>query len=305
MELRHLRYFVAVAEELNFRRAADRLGMAQPPLSQQIRNLEAELGVVLFDRAHRRVRLTAAGSVFLASARDILEQSERAIRNVRRADRGELGKLTVGYTSLIHYPFVREVLRLYRARYPEVEIILRDLVTIEQMQRLNTNTLDVSFATYASFALNSLKQGQLAHECILREPVVAVLPAEHRLAGHVSIPLAALAVDPWVWFARQFDPTTYDYMMRLFEQAGFHPTVAQEVNQAQLIIDLVAAGMGVSLVPASATRLASNEVVYRPIAEPTPMVEFDIVWRQDDTSPLVQAFLGVVQDIATRTTGGA
>lgn len=303
MELRHLRYFVAVAEELNFRRAAYRLGMAQPPLSQQIRNLETELGVVLFDRTHRRVQLTAAGCVFLEDARDILAQSERAIRHVRRADSGELGQLTVGYTSLIHYPFLREVLRLYRARYPEVEITLRDMVTIEQMQRLHTNTLDISFAAYASFALRFLQQEQLAHECILHEPAVAVLPADHRLAGQEAIPLAALADERWIWFARRFDPTTYDYMMRLFEQAGFHPNVVQQVNQAQLFIDLVAAGLGVSLVPASAARLPGDGIVYLPIAEPTPMVEFDIVWRREDTSALVRAFLGVVRDVATGTTG--
>lgn len=302
MELRHLRYFVAVAEELNFHRAADRLFIAQPPLSQQIRNLEAELGVVLFDRSHRRVRLTAAGCVFLEDARDILAQSEWALRHVRRADRGELGRLTVGYTSLIHYPFLREVLRLYRDRYPGVEITLRDMVTIEQMKRLHTNTLDISFAAYASFALTSLKQEEFAHECILRESVVAVLPPDHRLANLVPIPLAALADEPWVWFARPFDPTTYDYMMRLFEQAGFRPTVTQEVNQAQLFIDLVAAGMGVSLVPASAARRPDDGVDYLPIAKPAPTVEFDIVWRREDTSPLVQSFISVVRDIATGTT---
>jgi len=304
MELRHLRYFVAVAEELHFHRAADRLAMAQPPLSQQIRNLEAELGVVLFERAHRRVRLTAAGCIFLEDAREILARSEWAVRRLRRADRGELGHLTVGYTSLLHYPFFREVLRLYRDRYPEVEITLRDMVTIEQMQRLHANTLDISFAAYASFALTSLTRKELAHECILREPVVAVLPTDHRLARHVPIPLTALAGEPWIWFARPFDPMTYDYMMRLFEQAGFRPTVTQEVNQAQLFIDLVAAGMGVSLVPASAARPEGDGVVYLPIAEPAPTVEFDIVWRRDDTSPLVRAFIGVVRDTATGAPGG-
>jgi len=300
MEIRHLRYFVAVAEDLNFRRAAERLAMAQPPLSQQIHALEEELGVLLFDRARRQVRLTTAGRVFLEDARDILARSERAVGRARRADRGELGQLTVGYTSLFHYPFFRDALRLYRVRYPGVEVILRDLVTIEQMRRLHTNTLDISFATYASFAITSLELEQLAYECILREPVVAVLPTDHCLAGRVPLPLAALADEPWIWFAHPFDPTTYDYMTRLFEQAGFRPTVAQEVNQAQLFIDLVAAGMGVSLVPRSAARSGGGGVVYLAIAAPTPTVECDIVWRRDNTSPLVQAFLGVVRDTATR-----
>lgn len=298
MELRHLRYFVRVAEELSFRQAAERLSMAQPPLSRQIHNLETELGVLLFDRTKRNVQLTTAGQVFLGDAREILAHADRAARNARRAGRGELGQLTVGYTSLIHYPFVREVLRVYRSRYPGVELTLRDLVTIEQMQRLNTKTLDISFAAYASFALTSLDQQQLAHECILREPAVAVLPSDHRLAGEKSISLVALAADPWIWFARTFDPTTYDYMMRLFENAGFRPMVAQEVNQALLSIDLVGAGMGVSLVPASAVPEDCDGVVYLSIADPSPTVEFDIVWRHDDTSPLVRAFLAVVREVA-------
>lgn len=298
MEIRHLRYFVAVAETLNFSRAAERLAMAQPPLSQQIHDLENELGVILFDRTHRNVRLTTAGRVFLEDARAILARSEQAIGRARRADRGELGQLTVGYTSLIHYPFFRDVLRLYRARYPEVELTLRDLVTFEQMRQLHTNTLDISFATYASFAITSLELEQLAYESILLEPAVAILPADHRLAGQAPIPLATLAGEPWVWFAHTFDPTTHDYMTRLFEQAGFRPTVAQEVTQEQILIDLVAAGMGVSLAPRSAARAAGEGVVYLAIAEPTPTVEFNIVWRRSDTSPLVRAFLSVVRDIA-------
>ncbi len=299
VELRHLRYFVTVAEELNFRRAAHRLGMAQPPLSQQIQKLEAELGVILFDRSQRRVRLTASGQVFLADARDILARAEGARQRVQRAERGELGQLTVGYTSLIHYPFVHKVLRLYRTRFPGVELVLRDLVTIEQMQQLHTNTLDISFAAYASFALTALEQERLAYECILREPAVAVLPTDHCLAKLGAIPLLALANEPWIWFARPFDPTTYDYMMRLFEQTGFRPNVAQEVNQAQLFVDLVAAGLGVSLMPTSAAREPADGVVYRAVTEPTPMVEFDIIWRCDNTSPLVAAFRDVVREIAS------
>ena len=179
------------------------------------------------------------------------------------------------------------------------------MVTIEQMRWLHINTLNISFAAYATFALTSFEREQLAHTCILREPVVAVLPTDHRLVGRVPIPLAALASEEWVWFARPFDPTTYGYMMRLFKRAGFRPIVAQEVNQAQLFIGLVAAGLGVSLLPASATRETGAKVVYVPVAEPTPMVEFDIAWRRDETSPLVRAFLEVVNDIATEQAGHA
>jgi len=277
--------------------------MSQPPLSQQIQKLEAELGVTLFDRSQRRVRLTTPGLVFLADAHNVLARAEEAKQRVQRAGRGELGQLTVGYTSLIHYPFVHNVLRLYRTRFPGVEIVLHDLVTIEQMRQLHTNSLDISFAAYASFALTALEQEQLAYECILREPAIAVLPADHCLAKRDAIPLLALADEPWIWFARPFDPTTYDYMMRLFEQAGFRPNVTQEVNQSQLVVDLVTAGLGVSLLPTSAAREPADGVVYRTIAAPTPMVEFDIIWRRDSTSPLVTAFRGVVREIAAAALG--
>ncbi|GCE28942.1 LysR family transcriptional regulator [Dictyobacter alpinus] len=298
MELRHLRYFVAVAEELNFRRAAERLSMAQPPLSQQIHDLEKDLGVQLFDRSNRTVQLTVAGRVFLTEAYDILARSERAVRRAQRANRGELGQLTLGYTSLTYNPLFPQILRLHRMRYPEVELILRDLVTIEQMQQLNTNMLDVSFATHASFAITSLEQETLAQEPILHEPMVALLSANHKLARQPNITLADLAHEAWIWFARPFDPTTYDYMMRLFEQVGFHPNVTQEINQQHIILSLVSAGFGVSLAPKSTANLGSYvDVVFLDVVDPTPIVEFNIIWRRNDPSPILQRFLATVREV--------
>ncbi len=302
MELRHLRYFVAVAEELNFRRAAERLSMAQPPLSQQIHDLEQELGVQLFNRSNRAIQLTVAGRVFLTDAYQILAQSDLAIHRARRANKGELGQLTLGYTSLIHNPLFPAVLHLHRERYPEVELILRDLVTIEQMQQLNTNTLDVSFATHASFAITLLEQETLSQEVILREPMVALLPSNHRLAKQSEIPLASLANESWIWFARPFDPTTYDYMMRLFEQVGFRPNVTQEINQQQIILSLVIAGFGISLAPRSIISIAKGaDVAFVDVVDPTPIVEFNIIWRRTDASPVLQAFLAIVREVARTT----
>jgi DNA-binding transcriptional LysR family regulator len=298
MEIRHLRYFVAVAEELNFRRAAERLFIAQPPLSQQIQDLEEELGVLLFDRTHRQVRLTAAGQVFLEDAYQLLAQVDRAKGRAKRASKGELGQLTIGYTSFVHCPLFPTILQQYRALYPDVEIVLRDLVTIEQMKQLDTNGLDISFATHAAFALPPLEENQLAQECILREPVVAVVPRNHALAERSPLPFVALASEPWIWFARQYDPTTYDYMTRLFEQAGFRPHVAQEVNQFQIVISLVAAGLGVGLVTASLRGFSSQDVVYLDLVDPTPRAEFSVVWRKEDTSPLLQAFLATVKEVS-------
>ncbi len=301
MELRHLRYFVAVAEELNFHRAAERLFIAQPPLSQQIRDLEEELGVLLFDRTHRQVQLTVAGQVFLEDTYQLLAQVDRARKRAHRAGKGELGQLTIGYTSFVHCPLFRIILRQYRARYPDVDIVLRDLVTIEQMKQLDTNALDISFATHASFAFPSLEETQLAQECILREPVVAVVPRNHPLAGQSPLPFAVLAGESWIWFARQYDPTTYDYMIHLFEQVGFRPHITQEVNQLQIVISLVAAGLGVGLVTASTQGLSSQDVEYLDLVEPTPRAEFSVVWRKDDASPLLQAFLAVVKEFSQVT----
>jgi DNA-binding transcriptional LysR family regulator len=298
VEIRHLRYFVAVAEELNFRRAAERLFIAQPPLSQQIRDLEEELGVLLFDRTHRQVRLTVAGQVFLEDAYQLLAQVDRARGRAKRASKGELGQLTIGYTSFVHCPLFRVILQRYRARYPDVDIVLHDLVTIEQMKRLDSNALDISFATHASLALSSAEETQLTQQCILREPVVAVVPKNHPLAGKSPLPFSALAEEPWIWFARQYDPTTYDYMTHLFDHVGFRPQVTQEVNQLQIVISLVAAGLGVGLVTASTERLASQDVVYLELVNPTPWAEFSVVWRKDDTSPLLQAFLAIVREVA-------
>ncbi len=300
MELRHLRYFVAVAEELNFRRAAERLSMAQPPLSQQIHDLEEELGVLLFSRTHRTVQLTAAGRVFLEDAYTILAQAERAVERTRRANKGEVGQLSLGYTSLVHNPLFTTVLRLYRAHYPEVMLVLRDLVTIEQMQQLQTNTLDVSFATHASSVITSKEQETLAQEVVWHEPMGALLPANHALTNQARLPLAMLANESWIWFARPFDPSTYDYMARIFAEAGFRPNITQEINQQQIIISLVAAGFGVSLAPQSLAPIAEQAgVVYRELIDPTPQVEFNVVWRRNDASPILHAFLDTVRE-ATR-----
>ena len=299
MELRHLRYFVAVAEELNFRRAAERLSMAQPPLSQQIHDLEGELGGLLFYRTNRTVQLTAAGRVLLQDAYSILAQTDVAIHKVQRANKGELGQLTIGYTSLIYNYLFPDILRMHRTLYPDVEILLRDLVTIEQMKQLQTNTLDVSFATHASFAITSVEQETLVQEPILHEPMVALLPKDHALAGRTQLSLAELAHESWIWFARPFDPTTYDYMMRLFEQVGFRPNITQEINSPQIIMSLVAAGFGVSMAPKSIERSGeSKDVVFLDLTEPTPIVEFNILWRRNDTSPVLQAFLDIVRRVA-------
>lgn len=305
MELRHLRYFVAVAEHRNFRRAAEHLLMAQPPLSQQIQDLERELGVQLFDRTHRQVELTVAGQAFLEDATRILAQVEQAEKRAKRASKGELGQLTIGYTSFLQCQLFPVILNQYHMQYPDVEIVLRDLVTLEQMKQLDRHDLDISIATHASLALSSEEEGTLIQQCIVCEPAVAVVPKNHRLAERSPLPFAALANEPWIWFARQFDPTTYDYMTRLFKQASFCPHVVQEVNQLPMVINLVAAGLGIGLVTASAVQPANPDIVYLDLVDPTPVAEFDLVWRRDMHSPLVDAFLRVVKEVLSLETGEA
>jgi DNA-binding transcriptional LysR family regulator len=218
---------------------------------------------------------------------------DRAKGRAKRASRGELGQLTIGYTSFVHCSLFRVILQRYRAQYPEIDIVLHDLATVKQTKQGETKALDIRFATHASLAR---EETSLARECILSEPMVAVLPRNHRFAGRSPLPFAALAEESWIWFPRQFDPTTYDYMTHLFDHAGFRPQVTQEVYQFQIVISLVAAGLGVGLVTASTERLASQEVVYLDLVDPTPRAEFDVVWRRDDTSPLVQAFLTIVRE---------
>jgi DNA-binding transcriptional LysR family regulator len=254
--------------------------------------------VLLFDRTHRQVQLTVAGQVFLEDTYRLLAQLEQAKQRAKRASKGELGQLTIGYTSFLHCPLFPIILQRYRTQYPDVDIVLHDLVTIEQLKLLDSNALDICFATHVSLAFSFGEETQLAQKCILREPVLAVLPANHRLASQSPLPFTALADEPWIWFARQFDSTTYDYMTYLFGQVGFRPHVTQEVNQFQIIISLVAAGLGVSLVTTSTERAQRQKVVYLDLVEPTPMTEFNVVWRRDNISPLLQAFLAVVKEVA-------
>jgi DNA-binding transcriptional LysR family regulator len=177
-------------------------------------------------------------------------------------------------------------------------ICLRDLVTIEQIESLQASALDVSFATHASLALTSGEEKRLAHEAILRQPLALVVARHHRRAAPLGepVPLSAPAQEPWIWFARRYDPTTYDHMMRIFAQAGFRPRIVQEVNQLLVYLGLVAAGLGVSLLPAATAPMAGEGVAYLPLPEPVPLVEFDVVWRRDDPSPRVEGFLGAVRE---------
>jgi len=290
MELRHLRYFITVAEELHFSRAAERLKIAQPPLSQQIRALEEELGVQLFKRTKRRVQLTEAGLVFLEETRT---QVEQAVRAAQRASRGEIGRLGVGVNSSATHSFLPEILRVFRERFPCVELVLHELASYQQVQGIRDNRIDIGFLW-----LPNINDSALSFMSIWREPVIVALPETHLLANLPEIPLTALVGEPFVLPPRQLGPGFYSQIISLCQQAGFSPKVVQEAMLMQTIVSLVAGGVGVALVPASLQSLQRVGVVYKALQGQTPELEMAVVWRQDNSSQILQEFLKVVREKA-------
>ena len=287
MELRHLRYFVAVAEELHFRRAAERLHMSQPPLSQQIRRLEEEVGATLLVRNQRRVELTAAGAAYLVRAREILHAVEDAAREARRVQRGEVGRLAVGFVGSALYSVVPELLRAFRERHPDVGLRLHELGTTEQLRRLDDGRLDIGFLRAPG------SRPGLSIETVLREPVVAALPDVHPLARGGEVRVADLAGEPLVLMTRAGAPGLRAALAPLTDGLG-EEAIVQEVAEMQTLIGLVAAGVGISLVPESVRALARAGVVYRPLAGEAPTVALSACWRTGDDSPVLAAFLDLM-----------
>ncbi len=259
IELRHLRYFLAVAETLHFSKAAQRLGMAQPPLSQQIRRLEDLVGHRLFDRTTRGVKLTLAGQLLAESARTTLDKVHDDLAQVRRLGRGEEGTLTVGFSGSVMFTALPAAIESYRRQYSKVELRLRELVTSAQISALLEGTLDLAF----------LRDGDptdgIEMTTLLREPYVAVLPQGHALTRKHSIGTKDLRREPFIFFARRMGPLAFDRTMACCEAAGFRPNIVQEAPQWPTLVRLVAAGLGVSLAPACVATIAIPGAVYRPL----------------------------------------
>jgi len=287
MELRHLRYFVAVAEELHFGRAAARLHIQQPPLSRQIQDLESELGFPLFERSRRRVELTPAGAALLGRTRQVFDALEVAIHDARSASEGDSGRLVVGYPSSLAYSGLTELLRAFRTRFPSVELSLRELPPGEQIDGLKAGNLDVGFVR------TSLDDPSLAADLVRREALMVVLPDDHRLATRRSIPLAALASEPFVLFPRARGPAFFDQLMALCGSAGFTPRIVQEAPQLD-IVSMVAAGFGVSIMPSSMRNFRRPGLAFRAIVG-APQVELLIVWRHQNLSPALHKFVDLVR----------
>ncbi len=293
MELRHLRYFVAVAEELHFGRAAARVRIAQPPLSQQIRQLEQELGAELFTRTNRRVELTPAGRAFFDEATRVLAQAERAVRTAQRASRGEIGRLAIGFVPSADLDVMPRVLKVWTARFPYVEIELHSLLPTAQVEALREERIQIGFLRLP------VDTAGLVVEPIMREPLIVALPRAHRQARSARVRLTDLSEDTMILFRSDVAPEYHDVFLSACRRAGFTPKVLHP-GSMQANLGLVSAGLGVALLPASIRNLRRAGVVYRPLAPPVPVVEMAIAYRREERSAVLAAFLDVLREVVGR-----
>ncbi len=290
MELRHLRYFAVVAEELHFSRAAERLGISQPPLSQQIRALEDELQVRLLDRTSRTVELTEAGRLFLVEARATLDQADRARQTAARAHRGEIGELTVGIypSALLAEPVAAAILG-FRRRHPRVRLVLRERAVYAAVREMAGGSLDVAYLRYATrpevppgFALTE----------VMREPLMLVVHRDHRLAQRDDpVPLEELAQEPFIHFSPRSDSALHEHVAALCSTAGFEPRIEQEANQNGSILALIGTGIGLSILPRSLCRLSLPELRVLPIANPGAVSRIWMAHRRRSGGALLQTLV--------------
>ncbi len=295
MDLRHLRYFSVLAEELHFGRAARRLGISQPPLSQQIHALEQELGAELFARTSRRVELTAAGRIFLPEARAVLARAEQALTIGRRAGRGEFGELRIGFTASAPLATIMPTLiHSFREQRPDVHLTLREMNSHVQMQELLDGGLDVAFLRTPEDP--ALADPRIATVEMQREELLLFLPRSHAVARRGvrrRIALSELEPDAFVHFSREAATSTYDQFIELCRQAGFRPRIVQEAREAATIIGLVAAGVGLTIMAASFSNIHFENVVTRRLAAPSPSLATWLAHRPEEASPITEAFLAL------------
>jgi DNA-binding transcriptional LysR family regulator len=294
MELRQLRCFVAVAEELHFGRAARRLNISQPPLTRTILQLEKELEVALFERTKRRVELTPAGQVLLAKAGQILSLADRAAHEVRRAVQGHVGILSVSFVGSALFGILPGILREMRLRHPEVEVELHEMATDQQVAAL------LERRTHAAFIRPGIVHPELESRSLLEEELVVALPIAHPLARKARVSFGQLRNDPFVLFPRQTHGSLGNRILDLCLRAGFRPQVVQEALEMQTALGLVAGGLGIAVVPGGVRHLAWPGVVLKPLPDPAPTIELALAYRKDETSPILPHFAALVARMSSQ-----
>jgi DNA-binding transcriptional LysR family regulator len=292
VELRQLRYFVAVAEERHFGRAAKRLRLSQPPLSAQIKRLEEELGVKLFQRSTRQVALTDAGRIFLERAEGILEAVEEAREAAKGADEGVRGRLEIGFISSATLGLLPPAIRLFRERFGGVEIELRELTSAQQIDALYAGEIRVGLVRLP------LRAPGLRFEPLQEESFVVALPSGHPLEALESVPLEAMVDQPLIFFTRQLMPSLHAQIVELFQRVGAFPNVVQHAVHLQTIVGLVASDVGLAILPEPAERLSREGVVYRSLDAPDATSWVGLARVEDDGSLLVENFVSTVREVA-------
>lgn len=295
MEFRRLRYFAAVADELHYTRAATRLRVAQPHLSQEIRKLEREIGVVLFLRTRRSVALTPAGRVFLDRVRAIFDSTTDAVRAAQRASRGETGRLAIGFGSVAAYTVIPTAIARFRRSHPDVELALSELNSDEAVEAVRAGRLDVCLV-HPPRNLEPALEVETAWE----EPLVVALPKGHAQAQARRIDLSKLENEAWVLWRRDIASRLHDEIIGTCNAAGFEPKIAQWTVRLATVASLVASGVGLALVPVSVAQMAVKGVVFRPLAGSRAMVPLSFVWRKHDVAPALAPFMVALREAKPR-----
>jgi DNA-binding transcriptional LysR family regulator len=297
MDLQRLERFVLLAKKRNFSRAADQLNIPQSHLSLQIQQLERELNVRLFNRDRRPIELTAAGKVFLEEIERLLAQVDRAKLAAQRASRGETGRLIIGINTSISNSLLPSVLQIFRQEFPDVELVLQELLFEESRRRILEGAIDVDFENVHNLQ-DVDEEHPLTYEVICQEPLVLVLPEKHLLAHQATVRLEDLAKESFVLPSRDSVRALHYLTRRILAAAGVHPQVAQEATWMPTVLALVAGGVGVALLPANVMNLRRTGVVYREIVGLPPVFQLAMVWRRDNSSQILPNFIEVVRRVA-------
>jgi DNA-binding transcriptional LysR family regulator len=293
LELRHLRYFTAVAREMSFSRAAEKLHIAQPPLSRQIKSLEDELGAQLLDRSSRPMRLTPAGRFFQIQAQQLLDRMAEVQTATARIAGGRRTWFGIGFVPSTLYGKLPDVIREFRAALPNVELNLYEMTTVEQMEALKAGRIDVGFGRL------NFDDDDIVGELVREEPVMVALPMNHRLVRHKKISLAKLATEPLLLYPARPRPSYADHVLEMFHSRGLKPAIALEANEVQTAIGLVVAGLGYALVPQSVQNLHLEGVHYLPLSDEGVTTPVIMNRRRSDESELTSYLAEMVRSLPT------